>query len=31
MLKEQALEEIKKNAGTQFDPVVAQRFIDIMS
>ncbi len=29
--KEQALEEIRKNAGTQFDPVVAQRFIEIMS
>lgn len=29
--KEQALEEIKKNAGTQFDPDVAQRFIEIIS
>lgn len=29
--KEQALEEIDKNAGTQFDPMIAQRFIEIMS
>lgn len=29
--KEQALEEIKKNTGTQFDPDVAERFIEIMS
>lgn len=28
---EQALEEIDKNAGTQFDPMIAQRFIEIMS
>ncbi len=29
--KEQAIEEIKKNAGTQFDPDIAQRFVEIMS
>lgn len=25
---EQALEEIRKNAGTQFDPVIAEKFLD---
>jgi diguanylate cyclase (GGDEF)-like protein/PAS domain S-box-containing protein len=29
--KHQALKEIENNAGTQFDPVIAQRFIEIMS
>ena len=31
MTKESAIEEISKNAGTQFDPDIAQLFLDVMS
>lgn len=31
MTKEQALEEIRRNAGTQFDPLLAQLFIELMT
>jgi HD-GYP domain-containing protein (c-di-GMP phosphodiesterase class II) len=30
MTREQALAEVTRCAGSQFDPVVAARFIDIM-
>ncbi len=30
LTKQEALEEIERNAGTQFDPVIAQKFIESM-
>ncbi|MFO7296365.1 MAG: hypothetical protein C0P72_010125, partial [Clostridia bacterium] len=31
MSKEKALAEIKKNAGTQFDPQIVENFIDLLA
>ncbi|MDD6771007.1 MAG: hypothetical protein PUE23_09140 [Inconstantimicrobium porci] len=31
MTFEEAFEEIRKCSGSQFDPVIAEKFIDIMS
>jgi HD-GYP domain-containing protein (c-di-GMP phosphodiesterase class II) len=31
MTKEAAIDEIKRNAGTQFDPEIAEIFIDVLT
>ena len=31
LTKEEALEEIRKNAGTQFHPLLAEKFIAMMN
>jgi HD-GYP domain-containing protein (c-di-GMP phosphodiesterase class II) len=30
MFRQKAIDEIRRNAGTQFDPVVARAFLKIM-
>ena len=31
MTKEQAIEELRKNSGTQFDPAMTEAFIQILN